>query len=226
MPPGSDEAMARKASRRRRDRSQPLALVVEAGVSALLVLSGTLGLVHGGLAGAQVPCPPAPATPPTPAAMPRGGGQICYPVGWSLVGGPGTFPVPLWTWDPSTEQYQELPAGSQFPAGPTDESDGQGAWAYFRQPASVAVPTFPSGANVTVSVVAGQWQQVGNPFPAYQATVCQAGTPMPLYTWDVGLQDYTVSPRLKEGQGAWIYPLDASEVTLIPAGVASGCPSQ
>jgi hypothetical protein len=193
-------------------------------MSALLVLSGTLAIGRGGRVGAQVPCPPTPPPSPTPVAVPRGSGQICYPAGWNLVGGPGTFPVPLWIWDPSTGQYSQLPAGSRLPSGPTDESDGQGAWAYFRDPALVMVPTFPASANVTVSVVAGQWQQVGNPFPAFLATVCQAGTPMPLYTYDVGLQDYTVSPRLKEGQGAWIYPLEGGDVTLIPAGVVSGCP--
>lgn len=217
-----------------RNRGCPLASTVKAGVSALVLLSSALALGRIGLAGAQVPCPPALAAPPvTPAARqgpfqffggPRGSGRICYPEGWSLVGGPGTFPVPLWIWDPAAEQYRELPAGSQFPSGPLDESDGQGAWAYFSEPTAVMVPTFPVDASVTVPLVAGQWQQIGNPFPAAPATVCQAGALSSVFTYDPALGEYSPTTMLEEGQGAWIHSLDGGDIALIPAGTASACP--
>ena len=212
-------------------RGGPLVSAGKASVAMLLFVSSAL---TPGRVRAQVPCPPELASPSaTPAAQagpfqffggPGGPGRICYPAGWNLVGGPATFPVPLQVWDPSAQEYQELPADSQFPSGPPGESDGQGAWAYFPELTAVTVGGFPLSASVTVSLAAGQWQQIGDPFPAFQAAVCQAGTPTPAFAYDPARRDYSLTATLKEGQGAWIYSREGGDVLLIPAGVTSGCP--
>jgi hypothetical protein len=182
-------------------------LLTAAGV--LLLAGAALGPVgRASKVGAQVPCPP-PTTAPTPS--PAGYVNVCYAPGWNLVGGPATFPVPLWIWNATSNQYTMLPAGSSLPTNPGvgGETNGQGAWAYFTQTTSTTVYTIgPGGTPVVVGLAAGQWQQIGYPFSSgggSQATVC--GPIAYIFTYDavVGTYNLSTTPNatLKPGQGAW-----------------------
>jgi hypothetical protein len=181
-------------------------------------------------AGSQAACssaPPVTANSPSqglPPVGPHGPAAVCYPGGWNLVGGPAAFPVPLWVWDPAAGQYREIPAGGQLPAGPEGETDGQGAWAFFAQPTAVALAgVFPTSTPVSVSLPAGVWQQIGNPFDLYQATVC--GTAQ-VFAYNPDTASYVPNPSsLEIGQGAWVYSSVGAAITLVPSGLGSTCPA-
>ena len=201
-----------------------------AAACALLLATSALGL--GGSARAQTSCPPTPVPSPSPTPEPPPPAptlQVCYPPGWNLVGGPFTFPVPLWIWDPTAAQYNELPAGSSFPQGldRQRESNGQGAWAYFAQTTAVSISVVaPSVAPVTVALQAGQWQQIGNPFNARgDAVACRAG--VSVFTYDPMSGAYSQATTLHYGQGAWAYSATSGSLMLaaVNAPPGFGCPS-
>ena len=202
--------------------------------TGVMLAAGVLGLSNSGRASAQTACPPTPVPSPSPTPGPPPPGtsvDVCYPPGWNLAGGPTHFPVPLWEWDPVAGKYNQLPPGPQlpFPPGPTGETNGQGAWAYFAQTTDVSfsVPV-PFGFPVSAPLAAGQWQQIGNPFNDSQAIVCGAGVSVSIYTYDPVAGAYGQNTTLKLGQGAWAYAAAGGTLTLVALaanGPAGPCPS-
>lgn len=198
-------------------------------VCALLLAFGAARFAGGGATVAQTTCPPTPDVSPTadsqdlPPVGPHGPAQVCYPSGWNLVAGPASFLVPLWVWDPALAQYKQLQTGVQLPAGPEGETNGQGAWAFFSQPTAVAFTgVFPNDDPVSISLGAGRWQQIGNPFNLFQAAVCG---PAAVFTYEPTTGGYVPNPStLQIGQGAWVYAPTGGTLTLIAAGITSGCP--
>jgi hypothetical protein len=118
-----------------------------------------------------------------------------------------------------------LPAESTFPPGPGgDESNGQGAWAYFTQTTGVTFPVPPSYTSVSVALAAGQWQQIGDPFTLSAATVC--GAMAYILTYDTSTGAYTTSTTpdatLNLGQGAWAYSPSGGSLILVPSSLPPG----
>src|SRR5262249_22762066 len=121
-------------------------------------------------------------------------GAVTYKTGWNLVGGPTgtTFPVPLFQYDPSVNNYKTIPANTPVTAG-------TGYWAYF----TTATPVNLTGVSQTsavVSVGAMQWTQVGNPSSTSNATVTAADA---VFTYDPAAGQYSATNTLSPGQGAW-----------------------
>ena len=203
---------------------------VAVGANDTILQGLAWNLVSGptGTPGAPGHCPPSPPAPvpspsPTPEPPPPGAFvDVCYPPGWNLVGGPAGFPVPLWIWDPVAAQYHEHAPGPQagFAGGPSGETNGHGAWAYFSQTTSV---TFffavPFADPVSVSLTAGQWQQIGDPFPADNALACGSAT---VFVYDSTTGAYIQNNVLGLGQGAWAFSPAGGSITLVLP--AQGCP--
>ena len=194
--------------RRRKRRPVVVALAV---TWAILLAAAMLGLGGGSGAGAQTSC----ATPVPPGSIPPPESDVllCYPPGWNLVGGPATFPVPLWLWDPGASQYNELPAGSHLPSGPADETDGQGAWGFFQQTTAVNFGVPPPGAlPVPVPLTSGKWQQVGSPLSGSNTALCGSG--FSAFMYDAIAGTYSQTAVLTPGQGAWVYAPSGGALTL------------
>lgn len=147
----------------------------------------------------------------TGSAPPSGQG-IDYPAGWNLVGGPdgATFPVTLYQWDVASGQYQTISAG-------TPVTGGQGYWAYFSAPTSVAL-NGAGAASVSIPAIPGQWLQIANPSGTAKATVSGADA---VDTYDPSSGSYSQDTTLEPGQGAWAYA--ANPVTIQ---IATSSPSQ
>jgi hypothetical protein len=138
--------------------------------AALLLLPGEL-FTHPPTVLAQTP-PSATAQPgpnclpgggQTPVVPCLGGGTIPYPAGWNLVAGPtGTVVTgangPLYTWRAGDTSYEVLPAGSPLQAG-------VGYWVNFAGPNSISFARVPQQQPVTISVPAGSFVMIGNPYP-------------------------------------------------------------
>jgi len=137
-----------------------------------------------------------------------GGTSINYPAGWNLVAGPtGTvFPVGLYDWNATQGGYQQLPPNTPVQAG-------QGYWALFAQPTTVALRSAGQDA-VSIPLAAGRWAQVGNPSATAGARVSGADA---VYTYDAARESYEPSSLLAPGQGAWVYSA-AGGAAVIAAG--------
>ena len=140
-----------------------------------------------------------------------GGANVNYGPGWNLVAGPaGTvFPVGLYDWNAAQGGYQQVATGAPIQAG-------QGYWAYFPQPTTVALRSARQDA-VSIPLAAGQWEQIGNPSATAGARVSDADA---VYVYDAARGGYGSSSLLAPGQGAWVY--SAAGGTAVIAAATGG----
>ena len=147
-----------------------------------------------------------------------------YPVGWNIVGGPtgSTFPVTLYGWDSTRQQYTTLSPGTPI-------QGGQGYWAYFDTP--VSIPLTADAEPPSQPLLPGaQWSMVSNPFSG-QCVGINVGPPAPgtashdpnilaVDTYDSVIGRYTQSngAMLLPGQGAWLLLQASAPLPLVPLG--------
>lgn len=186
---------------------------VLAGLSA----AARPALIRGQAAPAATPpsiahCLPGPGLPPVVACT--GGGAIPYPAGWNLVAGyDGVYVFradgPLYTLQAGDSDYEAVPSESGEGLTWTPLKSGVGYWAYFSQPEAVPFPPGPHRLTFSVTVPAGQFVMVGNPFPT-GATVTGADV---VYSYDPD-QGYKQTTFISTGHGAWVYSAGGGTITL------------
>jgi hypothetical protein len=151
-----------------------------------------------------------------PAARAHAQAPITYPAGWVLVSGPDgtTFPA-------ATALFAYPPGASGYSTPDNGATGGEGLWAYFPNGGS---PVFGSGGPcaMTLETRAGQPFIAGNPSATMTATVTGAQA---MYTFDPTTQQYTATPTLAPGQGAWVFP-SGGTVTITACATATSSPAQ
>ena len=135
-------------------------------------------------------------------------GSVQYPSGWNLVGGPtGTvFPTALYTWNAISGLYQTVPPG-------TAVQGGQGYWAFFANQTPVTL-NGGSSSSITLSLAAGQWQQIADPSGTENATVSGADL---VFSYNPTTASYNQSTTLLPGQGAWALSFAGATIQVVPA---------
>ena len=209
-------------------RSRRLIVAAVSATCALLLLAAATAAPGGGIR-AQSFCPrvlvpgPTPIPFPSPPATGQPFDVLCYAPGWHLVTSPYGFsyPAPILVWDPGSGQYEQFPAATQF--GPAGGSNGQGVWAYFTLPLTIV--DMPGIANtappVPVTLQAGQWQLIGDPYGLYDAEVCPSAAFV--FTYDNPTGAYSQSTILDTGRGAWAYSPTGGTITFTSS-TLSTCP--
>ncbi|MHB8573765.1 MAG: hypothetical protein ACYDCQ_00390 [Dehalococcoidia bacterium] len=138
------------------------------------------------------------------------GPSASYPAGWVLVSGPGgtTFGAAqgsLYTFQAGDAAYETVNPNSGVAAG-------EGYWAYFNGPATVALAG-QSTVNAAIQAPAGAWVMIGNPSATDTLTVNGADT---VLIYDPAGGQYSAATSLKPGQGAWAMSLDGGMITIGP----------
>jgi PKD domain len=133
-----------------------------------------------------------------------GGPTVTYGGGWNLIG------VPDGTVLPPTDGLYTYRNGSYQSASST--SAGTGYWASFPNPTnSIILPDYV-GNSKQVTLPAGQWTQIGNPY-SVPANVTGADI---FYGYDPE-NGYRAVTQLSEGLGAWAYSASGGTATISPA---------
>lgn len=132
---------------------------------------------------------------------------ISYPAGWNLISGPdgsrARGATELLTFQPGDTDYETFSADTPL-------RGGYGYWAYF--PNGGSIDLAPGTARYTVTLIPGQYAQVGNPSALYSATVQGADD---LETYDPVAGVYNSASEIPAGQGAWVSGQGAIVITGI-----------
>jgi hypothetical protein len=135
----------------------------------------------------------------------------CDPtVGWVLVAAPGgtTFSGAqgsLYTLQAGDDAYESLSPNTGVAAG-------EGYWAYFAGPATVAL-SGQSTSNAAIQAPAGVWVMVGNPSATDTLAVHGADT---VFVYDAAGGQYSQTTTLNPGQGAWALSYSGGTITIEP----------
>lgn len=183
-------------------------------ISEVAVALGVVVLMAA-LGGAGAPRRSAAATP-TPTPTPRE--SLTLASGWNLI--PGKLgPVlpccfgPFYTLQAGDSAYEVIERAA-------DLEPDLGYWVFFDREVSVTlIPPFLTG-TYTVRVPAGQWVMVGNPF----ITIANVQGADAVYVYDtaIGYRTADAGVRIGPQQGAFVYSLAGSTVTLSVALLPSG----
>jgi hypothetical protein len=141
--------------------------------------------------------------------------MVTYPPGWHIISGRVAFGLdcpdlcaslgPFYTLQAGDIAYESLPDRANV------RTDG-GYWFYAPTPVSATVTTSPDLPD-SISVPAGQWILVGNPFSS-PASISPGGGSMIVIGFDSrGYQDVS---QLQVGQGAFVYASQEATLTLSP----------
>jgi hypothetical protein len=144
----------------------------------------------------------------SPGTTEPSGFRVNYGPGWELLGVPNgstiPAPAPYFTWQPSSGAYD--------PA--TTTQAGKGYWVYFPVNATAVLNETPSsGQSMTVTLPAGQWILIGNPYTVV-ASIAGADA-----FFSYNARGYQNASILLPGYGAWAYST-AGGTAVITACVA------
>ena len=150
--------------------------------------------------------PPPPPPPPPPGG--GGAGTVTFSAGWNLVGGPtGTVLTGatgnIFTFQAADTAYESFAATTPLAAP-------QGYWAFFTASATVTLGTASSQTSVTVTLPAGHFIMVGDPFTV---PVSVTGADQVL-VYNPTTGQYTSATTLNVGQGAWVKSNSGGTLTI------------
>ena len=143
--------------------------------------------------------------------------QIIYgaqQTGWTIVGGPAGTVIsgnvgPLMTMDASGKNYVKVDSSTPLAAG-------QGYLAYFNGPSPVTLASPSSQASVSVTLPAGVWTLVGNPFQAFaflKGADCLMYFGPNTASSDPQARSYTPLNGLFIGEGGWAFSINGGTAT-------------
>jgi PKD repeat protein len=147
--------------------------------------------------------------------------SVTYPAGWNLIGVPrGTTLTgvlgPLYTTNfcpnvPAPPGAEPQPCSPGYKTVPADQAQviGDGYWAYFPQPTTIALP-FVDDQLGGVSYQPGTWFMAGN--PTFKPAMVHGADAVMVYDPVVG--SYRQTDTLQPGQGAWVYSASGATVSI------------
>ena len=118
---------------------------------------------------------------------------------------------PLYTLQAGDTSYEAVQNQSAEGVSYAPLQPGIGYWAYLSQPTAVNFPHTSPQQPVTISMPAGQYTMIGNPF----ADVASVSGADAVYTYDPAT-GYQTTMTLQPGQGAFAYSSDGATITISP----------